>query len=130
MTENISVQDPFAALTVPLAPAVAPEPVHEPADATTLRGMSEAELCDEILGRIAAAEQRPLSEVAADIKHEDGTVAIDSMTAVSALASIGGTIGKPKLVDLSQEDSNDLRSIAGLARIARRALDDLPVVKS
>lgn len=90
--------------------------------------MGEPELAAEILARIAGAEQRPLNEVAGDPKHADGTVAIDSMTAVSALASIGGTLGKPKLVDLSAADAEDLHSIGGLARIARRALDAPPAV--
>lgn len=129
VTQNTAVDDPFAALAAPAAPAAAATPTFQPADDATLRGMTEASLADEILARIAAAEQRSLAEVAAEPRHADGTVKIDSMTAVSALASIGVTVGKNKLVDLSAVDPEDLRSIAGLARLARRALDTLPKAK-
>lgn len=116
--------DPFARLLSPPAAALAPV-VQQAAGAPALQTMTEEELIVEILGRIAAAEQRPLHELEGDPKHIDGTVAIDSMTAVSALASIGGTVGRPRLVDLSRVDREDLRSVAGLARLARRALDGL-----
>jgi len=130
VTQNTVVDDPFTALAPP-APASGPlTPTPVLADAAALRAMTEAQLVDEILARIAAAEQRPLAEVAAEPKHADGSVKVDSMTAVSALASIGGAVGKKKLVDLSAVDTEDLHSVLGLARIARKALDNLSTAKA
>ena len=122
MLTNIAA-DPFAA--PPVQSPAAPPTVFQPADADELRSMNSDQLADELLARIAAAEQRTLNDLAMDPLHVDGSVAIDSMTAVSALASIGGTVGKPRLVNLSQVDKDDLHSVAGLARVVRIALLDL-----
>lgn len=84
--------------------------------------MSLEQLREEILALIAAAENRTLAELAADPPHADGSMAIDSQLAVFALARIGDVVGRPKLVDLSNVDTEDLRSVAGVARLVRSAL--------
>lgn len=128
--------DPFGHLTGPQAspaPTVPPgsaalvAPAGPPprATAAALHGMSTAALEQEIVAILAAAQRRTLAELAGDPMHADGTMAIASMTAVFALAQIGGVVGRPKLVDLSATDREDLRSVAGVARLARAALDKL-----
>ena len=84
--------------------------------------MTLPQLQQEILALLAAAEGRTLAELAADPLHTDGSMAIDSQRAVFALARIGDIVGRRKLVNLARVDTDDLHSIAGVARIVRDAL--------
>lgn len=85
--------------------------------------MTLAQLQQEILALLAAAEGRTLAELAAEPQHDDGSMLIDSQRAVFALARIGDILGRRKIVNLSQVDTDDLHSIAGVARLVRGALD-------
>ena len=88
--------------------------------------MTLPQLEQEVLALIAAATKRTAAELAGNPRHADGTMAIDSQLAVFALARVGDIVGRPKLINLSKLDAagrNNLRSIAGVARLVRNALD-------
>lgn len=116
--------DPFARFRLAepgaaTAPADAP---HVSATGEQLRAMTLPQLQQEILALLAAAERRLLAELALEPLHEDGTMLIDSQRAVFALARIGDIVGRPRLVNLAKVDTDDLQSIAGVARLVRGAL--------
>jgi hypothetical protein len=116
--------DPFARFRPPepgAATATADAP-HVPATPDQLRAMTLPQLQQEIVALLAAAEGRTLAELAAEPQHTDGSMLIDSQRAVFALARIGDIVGRRKLVNLSKVDTDDLHSIAGVARLARDAL--------
>lgn len=123
------VGDPFARFRPPAPGAVAPALTvpHAPTTPADLQAMTLLQLEHEILALIAAAEGRTVAELSADPQHTDGTLAIDSQLAVFALARIGGIVGRPKLVDLSAVDTDDLHSVAGVARLARTALGPITI---
>lgn len=59
----------------------------------------------------------------------DGTCAVSSQIAVSLLGVIGGIVGKEPLANLrslSTEQKAELRTVGGVARIMRRALQGVP----
>lgn len=127
MTTNAAAsgsEDPFARFR-PAQPATAAAPAdapHTPATADQLRAMTLPQLQQEILALLAAAEGRTLAELAAEPQHEDGSMLIDSQRAVFALARVGDILGRRKIVNLSQVDTDDLHSLAGVARLVRGAL--------
>jgi hypothetical protein len=116
--------DPFARFR-PAEPGAATAPAdapHVPATPYRLRAMTRPQLQQEILALLAAAEGRTLAEFAAEPLHADESMLIDSQLAVFALARIGDIVGRPKLVNLAKVDTDDLHSIAGVARLVRDAL--------
>jgi hypothetical protein len=59
----------------------------------------------------------------------DGSCAVSSQIAVSLLSVIGGIVGKEPLVNLRSlptEQKAGLRTVGGVARIVRRALQGVP----
>jgi hypothetical protein len=117
-------EDPFARFRppepgAPTAPATAP---HVAATPDQLRAMTLPQLQQELLALLAAAEGRTDAELAAEPLHADGTMLIDSQRAVFALSRIGDIVGRRKLVNLAKVDTDDLHSIAGVARLVRGAL--------
>jgi hypothetical protein len=115
--------DPFARFR-PAESGAASSPAdvpHVPATPDQLRAMTLPQLQQEILALFAAAEGRALAELAAEPMHADGSMLIDSQRAVFALARIGDIVGR-QLVNLAKVDTDDLHSIAGVARLVHDAL--------
>lgn len=69
----------------------------------------------------AAQRNRQLTEMA-----DDGSPKIPSLVAVFLINQAGGSVGRPKLVDLSQVNKADLRSMGGVARLVHRTLHPVP----
>jgi hypothetical protein len=108
-------------------PSPAPPPPPSPAFAAVpsaagiLRGVA-ARTVDQVQGDLtrvlqAAQPNRQLSELA-----DDGSPKIPSVLAVFLLGQVGAAVGRPKLVDLSKVQREDLRSLGGVARLVHRAL--------
>lgn len=96
------------------------EPTTSSVGLPSLAGASEGEIrgyLEQILGE-AGAPSCSLQELAGD-----GSPSISSMVAVWLISQVGSTVGKPKLVNLASTQGPDLRSMAGLARVLRGALD-------
>jgi hypothetical protein len=55
----------------------------------------------------------------------DGSPRIPSLVSVWLISQVGRIVGTPRLVKLSAVQREDLRSVAGVARVARGALDSL-----
>ena len=86
----------------------------------TLVKASEREIqgyLERMLGE-AAAPSCSLQELAGD-----GSPSISSMVAVWLFSQVGSIVDKPKLVNLASIQGADLRSMAGVARVLRGALD-------
>ena len=96
-------------------------------DGHSLRVMTEGELQEVIVSLLARLERRTFEEVATRQAHTDGTVAIDSMTAVWVIATVGKALGRRPLMRLSDVDSESLRSVGGVARLIRCAIDTTSV---
>ena len=131
MSENVgnrSHGSPFFPLP-PVAPSVAPRNVPLAVDQAALRTMDPAALSAEILRILASVQGRPADDVARDPLAEDGTVALDSMTAVFLIATIGKALGRPRLVNLARVDRDSLRSAGGLGRMAYDAIRAVPSVR-
>ena len=57
---------------------------------------------------------------------DDGYPQVSSLIAVFLISKIGAAVGEPKIVDLSAvENHDDLRSLTGIARLLKNALDSL-----
>lgn len=131
MSENVGNDNkgsPFFPLP-PAAPSVAPRNVPLAIDPAGLRAMDPAALSAEILRILASVQGRPADEVARDPLAEDGTIALDSMTAVFLIATIGKALGRQRLVNLAKVDRDSLRSAGGLGRMAYEAIRSAPSVR-
>lgn len=88
-------------------------------------------------GLLAAVRSRSVSELEADLgsllrsaqptcpleeKAPDGSPRVASLVSVWLISQAGKAVGRPKLVNLSKVRRDDLRSLAGVARIVHRAL--------
>ena len=126
-TETPGPEDPFARFrpAEPGAATAAADAPHVPATPDQLRAMALPQLQQEILALLASAEGRTVAELDAEPLHADGSMLIDSQRAVFALARIGDMVGRRKLVNLAKVDTDDLHSIAGVARLARDALSPI-----
>jgi len=60
----------------------------------------------------------------------DGSPRIPSLVSVWLISQVGRIVGTPRLVKLSAVRSEDLRSLAGVARVTRGALDSLTATAS
>ncbi len=69
----------------------------------------------------AAQPNRRLTEMAGD-----GSPKIPSLIAVFLINQVGTSVGRPKLVKLSQVNKVDLRSMGGVARLVHRTLHSVP----
>lgn len=115
-------EDPFARFLPAVSAAAAPATISVAPTAGQLRAMTLPQLQQEILALVAAAAGVSLAELASEPVHADGSMLIDSQLAVFALARVGDIVGRPKLVNLGKVDTDDLHSIAGVARLVRDAL--------
>ena len=103
-----------------LAPPPSKRPTREvPADELFAMSRGELQVHLEALLR-DGARSRSLDEAA-----PDGSPRIHSMVSVWLISQVGKVVGKPKLVNLSGVPKDDLRSLAGVARVAHGALDSL-----
>lgn len=98
-------------------------PLRFALDRPRLQASTEAELQEVIMMLLARLEHRPLQEIATRPTYTDGTTAIDSMTAVWVIATVGKALGRRRLVRLSDVDRESLCSVGGVAKLIRRAID-------
>jgi len=118
MSENptIDVMNDDAS-AAPAPPPPAPGPVPD-LDGNRLRRCTEAELAAELNGLVSGA----LPAVGLNELAGDGSARIASLVAVWLIAQVGKAVGQPKLVSLSNVKAEDLRSVAGVARLTYNAL--------
>jgi hypothetical protein len=121
-------ESPFFRLE-PAAPPPSTRAVPLNVDAGHLAGLDEAGLAVEIVSILAWIQKRTPSEIALDPLHDDGTVGIPSMMAVSVLSRVGEAFGRRPLVRLDRTGGADLHSVAGLARVIHRAIQGLRVAR-
>lgn len=109
----------------PPPPSVAVPPPASPSAATILSeaATSTVEQLQSDLTRLLRAAQpnRQLTEMA-----DDGSAKIPSLVAVFLINQVGASVGRPKLVVLSQVRREDLRSLGGVARLVHRTLHPVP----
>jgi hypothetical protein len=103
----------------PAAPAPLPRAVPVAVDLSAFRA-DAASSAIEVDRIVASITRREVSDPT--IAHADGTLAVDSMTAVCVLAMAAAAAGMPRLVNLRQVPREDLRSVGGVARLLRAAL--------
>ncbi|MGH3304232.1 MAG: hypothetical protein ACRDOK_21650 [Streptosporangiaceae bacterium] len=137
MTENVS-SDSLGSLffkTARQAPSSKPltavsgiDPLAGPAGMTLhAAALRDEALQQEIMLMLACLQRRAPAEVAAGPLHSDGTLGLDSMTAVWVIATIGRAFGC-KLLKLSEVDRDSLRSVGGLASLVRQSIAELPLL--
>lgn len=133
MTENVASSSsaplffPSPATTGPDAPdIVAPQPDSLELDPVALQAMNADELCEEILRMLAFLRRRTMQEVAAGAPYLDGTLALDSMTAVWVISTVGKEF-KQRLVKLSDVAVDSLRSVGGVATVIGQAIASITV---
>ena len=96
-------------------------------DPAAVQAMSEVEIQRQVLEMLACLRRRPVQEVAAGAPHTDGTVAIDSMTAVWVIATVGKAFGR-RLVRLSDVDRDSLRSVGSVSKLIKQTTASLSVM--
>lgn len=114
--------------------SMAPPPPAPPAAVTpkasrttgTILSAPTTRTVDQLQGDLtrllrAAQPNRQLSELA-----DDGSAKIPSLVAVFLINQVGASVGRPKLVDLSRVQREDLRSLGGVARLVHRTLHPVP----
>ncbi|WP_158879587.1 acyl carrier protein [Amycolatopsis anabasis] len=95
-------------------------------DPVALQAMNREELGKEILEMLACLRRRPLQEVTEGAPYTDGTLALDSMTAVWVISTVGKAF-KRRLVRLSEVDNESLRSVGGVAQLIQQAIVPIDV---
>jgi hypothetical protein len=117
------VKTDITSVAPPPPPVVTPTPV--PTTATILAAVTTRtvdELQSDLTRLLLAAQpNRQLTEMA-----DDGSAKIPSLLAVFLINQVGASVGRPKLVDLSQARREDLRSLGGVARLVHRKLHPVP----
>jgi len=132
MTENVagsagaSLFFASPATAQPVPDVIDPQTSTIDLDPGALQAMSREELCHEILEMLACLRRQPFQEVAAGALYTDGTLALDSMTAVWVISTVGKAF-KRRLVRLSEVDAESLRSVGGVARLIQRATASIVV---
>jgi hypothetical protein len=127
MTENVVGSSgaplffPSPGAAQPVPDVVDPQPSTIDLDPVALQAMSREELGQEILEMLACLRRRPLQEVAAGVPYADGTLALDSMTAVWVISTVGKAFNR-RLVRLSEVDIESLRSVGGVTRLIQQAI--------
>lgn len=107
----------YDAPSVPAPPPLPSGPIPQ-LDGGRLRRCTEAELGNELNALVRGALPAVgLNELAAD-----GSPRIASLVAVWMITQVAKAVGQPRLVSLSQVKAEELRSIAGVARLAYNAL--------
>lgn len=124
MTENNhpTVNSPFFELP-PVAPAPRSPRLRVALDGRQVEGLDVHELTTVLLGLAVQINGRTPADLVTTELAADGTVAIKSLVAVCLLGSVGAAVGKPSLIDLRRVNPEELRSVGGVARLLRAALD-------
>jgi acyl carrier protein len=73
---------------------------------------------------LACLRRRTLQEVAAGDMYSDGTLAVDSMTAVWVITTFGKAFRR-RLVRLSDVDPDSLRSVGSVAKLIKQTTASL-----
>jgi hypothetical protein len=121
----LSADSPAPSPVVAWDPSCGPRAIQ--LDRAAVQAMSQAELEDQTLEMLACLKRRPMSEIAAGAAHTDGTLAIDSMTAVWVLSIVGKAFGR-RLVRLSEVDRDSLRSVGGVSKLIKQTTASLPAI--
>lgn len=120
VTENTG--SPFFEL-----PAAAPSPrpgrVPVVVDPARIDSLDIDGLVEELTTLLARLKNRTPDELRAGGIAPDASLAIKSLIAVCLIGTVGKAFGRPRLVNLAQVPRDDLRSIRGVARLIRTALD-------
>lgn len=107
----------------PTAPAPQPGRLPIVVDPERIDSLDMDGLVEELTAVLARMKNRTPDELRAGGIAPDGSIAIKSLIAVCLIATVGKAFGRPRLVNLTQVPRNDLRSIGGVARLIRTALD-------
>lgn len=125
MTENTeSARSPFFELP-PAAPP--PRPDRLPVvvvDRARIEALDVDGLTAELMAMLARLKNRSPDELLAAGVAPDGSAAIKSLIAVCLIGTVGKAFGQPRLVNLARVPRDDLRSVRGVARLVRAALDE------
>jgi hypothetical protein len=120
VTENTG--SPFFELP-PAAPPPRPRRVPLVVDPARINSLDVDGLVEELTTMLARLKNRTTNELLAGDIAPDGSVAIKSLIAVCLVGTVGKAFGQPRLVNLAQVARDDLRSVRGVARLIRSALD-------
>jgi len=120
VTENTG--SPFFELP-PAVPPPRPGRVPLVVDAARIDALDVDGLVDELTTLLASLKNRTPDELVAGGIAPDASIAIKSLIAVCLIGTVGKAFGRPRLVNLSQVPRDDLRSVRGVARLIRTALD-------
>ena len=126
VTENTppTARSPFFELP-PAAPAPPPRRRRVTVDRARVERLDVDGLAAELAIMLGQLQNRTPAEVAAAERAPDGTIAVKSMIAVCLIGTVGKAFGKPRLVNLGRVRREELKSIGGIARLIRTALDQL-----
>lgn len=108
---------------IPVAPAPPPSQRTVPppsVEASALLGMSESEIVSFFEERLAAVNHQSALGT-----HADGTRAIKSLLGVWLISQAGNAVGHQPLVNLAQSDKSLLKSVGGVAKLVRAALNSI-----
>lgn len=98
------------------------------------RELGAQELCamarTELQNHLASLLRVGAPNCSLDEPAGDGSPRIPSLVSVWLISQVGQIVGTPRLVKLSAVQSEDLRSLAGVARLTRGALDSLAATAS
>jgi len=131
-----SAQPPAPSEVPEQAPAASQDPAPETScdpgrgptsielDPAVVQAMSEVELQQQIQQMLACLRRRTLQEVAAGDMYSDGTLAVDSMTAVWVITTFGKAFRR-RLVRLSDVDPDSLRSVGSVAKLIKQTTASL-----
>lgn len=105
-----------------IAPPNRRGPSSPTAPLATVRTRSVAQLERDLTAVLRKAQPtRMFGELAAD-----GSPRVPSLVAVWLISQVGNAVGRPKLLNLSKVRREELRSIAGVARLVHRTLHPVP----
>ncbi len=123
MTENNpSASSPFFELP-PAAPTPRPERLPVAIDRTRVETLDVDGLTTELMAVLGRLKNRTSEELLAAEIAPDGSAAIKSLIAVCLIGTVGKAFDQPRLVNLGRVRRDDLRSVRGVARLIRAALD-------
>lgn len=120
-TINVGMTD------IPVAPAPTPRQrlgAPSQVDDTTLLRMSESEIVSFLEERLAAVNHQSSLGT-----YSDGTRAIKSLIGVWLISQAGAVVGRPRLVNLARSDKSLLKSVGGVAKLVRVALNAISVAR-
>lgn len=106
----------------PTAPRPMPRAVPIVVERAALVGMDSVGMEREMVRILAAIRRRTPDDTETDPRHADGSLTIDSMTAVCLIATVGRAFGRPRLINLGKVDRDELRSVKGVSRLTLAAV--------